>query len=109
MQEGLFLYEQGLDPYDGGIFHQVSCGEDGMIGHSPKEMKAPLLLPLFSLLPSPSSWVGQVVSVSIFTALDILSAHSLFEIASSAAAPTSSAYASPRKDRSWKPISIAAM
>lgn len=24
MQEGLFLYERGLDPYDGGIFHQVS-------------------------------------------------------------------------------------
>ncbi|KAK5171840.1 uncharacterized protein LTR77_003476 [Saxophila tyrrhenica] len=24
LQEGLFLYERGLDPYDGGIFHQVS-------------------------------------------------------------------------------------
>ena len=24
VQEGLFLYERGLDPYDGGIFHQVS-------------------------------------------------------------------------------------
>lgn len=23
VQEGLFLYERGLDPYDGGIFHQV--------------------------------------------------------------------------------------
>lgn len=23
VQEGLFLYEHGLDPYDGGIFHQV--------------------------------------------------------------------------------------
>jgi len=25
VQEGLFLYERGLDPYDGGIFHQVSA------------------------------------------------------------------------------------
>jgi hypothetical protein len=26
VQEGLFLYDRGLDPYDGGIFHQVSQG-----------------------------------------------------------------------------------
>ncbi len=35
VQEGLFLYNHNVSPYDGGVYHQ-----------------APLFLPLFSLLPS---------------------------------------------------------
>ncbi|KAI6860054.1 hypothetical protein KC318_g21398, partial [Hortaea werneckii] len=50
LQEGVFLYERGLDPYDGGIFHQ-----------------APLLLPIFSLLPASSTWLGRLVSVLLYT------------------------------------------
>ncbi|KAI7097670.1 hypothetical protein KC324_g21297, partial [Hortaea werneckii] len=55
LQEGVFLYERGLDPYDGGIFHQ-----------------APLLLPIFSLLPASSTWLGRLVSVLLYTGLDVL-------------------------------------
>ena len=105
----MFLYERGLDPYDGGIFHQVRYTvriETRRVAENPQ---APLLLPLFSLLPSPSTWIGQMISVLLFTALDILSADSLYQIAAAGAAPMSSLYVSPRKDRSWSPISMVAM
>ncbi|KAH8165528.1 hypothetical protein CIB48_g2719 [Xylaria polymorpha] len=39
LQEGLFLYNHNVSPYDGGVYHQ-----------------APLLLPLLSLLPDPSAY-----------------------------------------------------
>ncbi|KAK5126552.1 hypothetical protein LTR85_009486 [Meristemomyces frigidus] len=92
LQEGLFLYERGLDPYDGGIFHQ-----------------APLLLPLFSLLPSSSTWIGRLASILLFTGLDLLTADCLYQIAESSAAHTSRLFSSPRKDRTWHPISVAAV
>ncbi|KAF7189678.1 Phosphatidylinositol glycan anchor biosynthesis class U protein [Pseudocercospora fuligena] len=92
LQEGLFLYERGLDPYDGGIFHQ-----------------APLFLPLFSLLPSPATALGRIISVALYTALDILSAACLFEIAQSGAAAASLLYTSPRRTRAWRPASVAAV
>lgn len=92
MQEGLFLYDHGLDPYDGGMFHQ-----------------APLLLPLFSSLPPPSRGLGRVVSVLIYTALDVGIADCLFAIAHSGSAHTSRLFSSPRKDRTWQPISVAAV
>jgi GPI-anchor transamidase subunit U len=56
IKEGLFLYERGVSPYDGGVFHQ-----------------APLLLVIFGLL-SPGL---------LFTALDILNAASLKSVADS--------------------------
>ncbi|KAK3110725.1 hypothetical protein LTR53_014703, partial [Teratosphaeriaceae sp. CCFEE 6253] len=90
--EGLFLYERGLDPYDGGVFHQ-----------------APLLLPLFALLPTPAFWLGRLLSILLYTALDLLTADCLFRIASSGAAHTSHLYASPRKARAWTSLSVAAV
>ncbi|RVX73942.1 hypothetical protein B0A52_02832 [Exophiala mesophila] len=54
LQEGLFLYQHGLSPYDGGVFHQ-----------------APLLLVIFDILPASL----------VFVALDILNAWSLHSIA----------------------------
>ncbi|KAK4958480.1 hypothetical protein LTR10_004908 [Elasticomyces elasticus] len=92
LQEGLFLYERGLDPYDGGMFHQ-----------------APLLLPLFSLLPSPEAWLGRLISILSYTLLDLATADCLFSIASFGVAHTSSLFSSPRKGRSWAPFSIAAV
>lgn len=54
LKEGLFLYEHGVSPYDGGLFHQ-----------------APLLLVIFqSFAPS-----------LVFTGLDLLNALSLKSIA----------------------------
>ena len=56
LQEGLFLYERGVSPYDGGLFHQ-----------------APLLLVILGIFPAPL----------IFTALDLINAWSLKFIADS--------------------------
>jgi GPI-anchor transamidase subunit U len=56
IKEGLLLYERGVSPYDGGVFHQ-----------------APLLLVIFGLL-SPGL---------LFTALDVLNAASLKSVADS--------------------------
>ncbi|EMC94890.1 hypothetical protein BAUCODRAFT_73965 [Baudoinia panamericana UAMH 10762] len=92
LQEGLFLYQRGLDPYNGGIFHQ-----------------APLLLPLFSLLPSPAFASGTLLSVLLYTGLDLLVAECLYYIAQSGAAYISRRYRSPRHDRTWTPASVAAI
>ncbi|CAK4032806.1 Phosphatidylinositol glycan anchor biosynthesis class U [Lecanosticta acicola] len=91
LQEGLFLYERGLDPYDGGIFHQ-----------------APLLLPLFSFLPSPTTVLGKIAGILLYTGVDLASADCIFDIASSSVAVASSLYVSPRAARAWKPASPAA-
>ncbi|KAF2719164.1 PIG-U-domain-containing protein [Polychaeton citri CBS 116435] len=92
LQEGLFLYERGVDPYDGGLFHQ-----------------APLLLPIFGALPGIRTWLGTVASVVIFTALDIGCLEFLWTIVESGAAATSRRYVSPRKKQSWSPRSVAAV
>lgn len=71
--------------------------------------QAPLFLPLFSLLPSPATFFGRLTSVILYTALDILSADCLYEIAASGVAAASSLYTSPRQGESWKPVSVAAV
>lgn len=113
VQEGLFLYERGLDPYDGGIFHQVGQNQildaERLMLKRNSVFQAPLLLPLFSLLPTPSAWFGRILSVTLFASLDFCSADALFSIASSGAAPVSSVYRSPRKERAWQPVSVAAV
>ncbi|KAJ9627001.1 hypothetical protein H2203_003461 [Taxawa tesnikishii (nom. ined.)] len=70
LQEGLFLYNHGLSPYDGGVFHQ-----------------APLFLPLFSLLPDPSRF--PLATVLLYTVVDLLSANALMQIAESGEASNS--------------------
>jgi hypothetical protein len=71
--------------------------------------QAPLFLPLFSMLPSPATFFGRLISIIIYTALDLLSADCLYEIAASGVAVASSVYTSPRKDESWKSVSVAAV
>lgn len=61
LREGLFLFERGVSPYDGGVFHQ-----------------APLLLVLFELAPP----------AIIFTSLDLLNAFNLSKIADQLSLPT---------------------
>lgn len=68
-----------------------------------------MLLPLFSLLPSPATFLGRLISIILYTALDILSADCLYEIAASGVAVASSLYTSPRRGESWKPVSVAAV
>jgi len=71
--------------------------------------QAPLFLPLFSLLPSPATFFGRLISIILYTALDILSADCLYEIAASGVAAASSVYTSPRQGENWKPVSVAAV
>lgn len=103
VREGLFLYERGLDPYDGGIFHQVSLSR---FEQSHADCQAPIFLPLFSLLPS-SGLLGTLCNVAVSTLLDTVAADSLYEIAASGAATTSSLFKSPRHDSSWSPVFVA--
>ncbi|KAI5859573.1 PIG-U-domain-containing protein [Durotheca rogersii] len=87
LQEGLFLYNHNVSPYDGGVFHQ-----------------APLLLPLFSLLPSSSAY--PLFTHLVYVAVDLLSANALYKIAESGEAALS---ASRRRDRRWSGYVVAAI
>lgn len=89
MQEGLFLYTHNVSPYDGGLYHQ-----------------APLLLPLFSLLPNPSSY--PVATDIVFTVVDLLGAYALAQVAESGSAAVSRLFSSSRKDLRWSSAAVAA-
>jgi len=68
-----------------------------------------LFLPLFSLLPSPSTWLGRISSILLFSTLDLLSADCLYDIAKSGVATVSSSYTSPRASRTWNAASVTAI
>lgn len=89
VQEGVFLYTHNVSPYDGGLYHQ-----------------APLLLPLFSLLPNPSYY--PIATNVVFTVVDLLSAHALAQIAHSGVASVSRSFSSSRKDLRWSTTAVAA-
>ncbi|KAG9229924.1 GPI transamidase-like protein component PIG-U [Amylocarpus encephaloides] len=89
LQEGLFLYNHNVSPYDGGVYHQ-----------------APILLPLFSLLPSSATYPS--FTYLLYILVDILSANALMKIADSGEAGSSKHYTSPRKDKKWTSYAIAA-
>lgn len=89
MQEGLFLYNHNVSPYDGGVFHQ-----------------APLLLPLFSLLPESSRypWAANLLYILI----DLLATNALIQIAETSQNVSTRLFTSPRKDLRWRGIVIGA-
>lgn len=89
VQEGLFLYNHNVSPYDGGVYHQ-----------------APLLLPLFSLLPNSMSY--PAFTYLLYILVDLLSANALMQIAETGEAGSSKLYTSPRKDKRWSSYAIAA-
>ncbi|KAE8449429.1 hypothetical protein EG329_008037 [Mollisiaceae sp. DMI_Dod_QoI] len=89
LQEGLYLYNHNVSPYDGGVYHQ-----------------APLLLPLFALLPSSSTY--PAFTYILYIIVDLLSANALMQIADSGEAGSSKLYTSPRKDKRWTSFAIAA-
>ncbi|KAF2192151.1 PIG-U-domain-containing protein [Zopfia rhizophila CBS 207.26] len=89
LQEGLFLYTHNVSPYDGGIFHQ-----------------APLLLPLFSLLPNPS--YHPFATNFLYTIVDLLGANALMQVAETAQSVTPRLFKSTRKDLRWSSIAIGA-
>ncbi|KAI0999303.1 hypothetical protein K3495_g8894 [Podosphaera aphanis] len=89
LQEGLFLYKHNVSPYDGGVYHQ-----------------APLLLPLLSLLPDSSA--HSIITYLLYILADLLSANALMIIADSGEAVSTRLYTSPRKDKRWSSLAIAA-
>ncbi|TRX94968.1 hypothetical protein FHL15_004053 [Xylaria flabelliformis] len=90
LQEGLFLYNHNVSPYDGGVYHQ-----------------APLLLPILSLLPDPSTY--PFFTYLLYVLVDIASAEALYRIAESGEAAASKLFTSARKDRKWSGYVVAAI
>lgn len=88
VQEGLFLYTHNVSPYDGGVFHQ-----------------APLLLPLFALIP-PSLF--SLLTSLLYIVLDLLCANAFIQIAESGEASSTRLFTSPREDIKWDNIMIGA-
>ncbi|PHH67808.1 hypothetical protein CDD80_500 [Ophiocordyceps camponoti-rufipedis] len=89
LQEGLFLYNHNVSPYDGGVYHQ-----------------APLLLPLFSLLPDVKRW--PIFTTVLYILVDLLCADALVAIADSGEAGQSRHFASPRRARRASGLLVAA-
>ncbi|KAL9107943.1 MAG: hypothetical protein Q9227_007265 [Pyrenula ochraceoflavens] len=77
LREGLFLYERGVSPYDGGVFHQ-----------------APLLLPIYSLLSSNES--PTILVDLLYILLDALNAYALTTISESGQAVATRFFTSSR-------------
>ncbi|KAF9870249.1 GPI transamidase subunit PIG-U [Colletotrichum karsti] len=90
LQEGLFLYNHNVSPYDGGVYHQ-----------------APLFLPLFSLLPDPKSL--PIFTYLLYILFDILSADALLKIADSGEAGSSRLFTSPRRGKKWSGVVVASL
>ncbi|OAQ79306.1 GPI transamidase subunit PIG-U [Purpureocillium lilacinum] len=90
LQEGLFLYNHNVWPYDGGVYHQ-----------------APLLLPLFSLLPDVKAW--PIFTSLLYIAVDLLSADALARIADSGEAGQSRLFTSPRRAKRASGLLVAAV
>ncbi|KAI9375001.1 GPI transamidase subunit PIG-U [Aspergillus egyptiacus] len=89
LQEGLFLYNRNVSPYDGGVYHQ-----------------APLLLPLFSLLPNAQEY--PFPTALFYSLLDLLNANALVTISDSAQAVSGRLYSSTRKEIKWDGAVVAA-
>ncbi|KAI6374798.1 hypothetical protein MCOR25_003062 [Pyricularia grisea] len=90
LQEGLFLYNHNVSPYDGGVYHQ-----------------APLLLPLFSLLPDAATY--PIFTALLYIAVDLFCADALLQIAESGEAGSSAKFQSPRRQRRWSGAIVAAI
>ncbi|OJJ02402.1 hypothetical protein ASPVEDRAFT_62451 [Aspergillus versicolor CBS 583.65] len=89
LQEGLFLYNRNVSPYDGGVFHQ-----------------APLLLPIFSLLPNAQDC--PLPTALFYSLVDLLNANALVTISDSTQAVSGRLYSSIRKHLKWDGAVVAA-
>ncbi|KAL4754196.1 hypothetical protein BDW72DRAFT_166937 [Aspergillus terricola var. indicus] len=89
LQEGLFLYNRNVSPYDGGVFHQ-----------------APLLLPIFSLLPNAQQY--PLPTALLYSLVDLLNANALVAISDSAQAVSGRLYTATRKQIKWDGTVVAA-
>ena len=88
LQEGLFLYTHNVSPYDGGVFHQ-----------------APLLLSLFSVVPSP---IFPVATNFLYILVDLLCAEALIKISDTGESVSSRLFTSPRKSIRMDSLTVGA-
>ncbi|KAJ5579898.1 uncharacterized protein N7459_005883 [Penicillium hispanicum] len=89
LQEGLYLYTRNVSPYDGGVFHQ-----------------APLLLPLFALLPDVRS--TPLPTAIFYIIVDLVNARALITISESGQSIQSRLHSAIRKHIRWDGVSVAA-
>jgi phosphatidylinositol glycan class U len=89
LEEGLFLYTRHVSPYDGGVFHQ-----------------APLLLPIFSLVPS--GYGHTFATIILYALADMVNANSLIKIADSRESVSGRLHSTLRRHLRWDGVSIAA-
>ncbi|KAE8152649.1 GPI transamidase subunit PIG-U [Aspergillus avenaceus] len=89
LQEGLFLYTRNVSPYDGGVFHQ-----------------APLLLPIFALLPNAKDL--PLPTAVFYSLIDLINANALITISESGQAIAGRFFSALRKDIKWDGVSVAA-
>ncbi|KAJ5580652.1 hypothetical protein N7450_006953 [Penicillium hetheringtonii] len=89
LQEGLYLYIRNVSPYDGGVFHQ-----------------APLLLPLFSLLPDIHN--NPIPTAIFYFLVDLMNAYALVTISESGQSIQSRFHSAVRKHVRWDGVSVAA-
>ena len=68
--------------------------------------QAPLLLPLFSLLPDAAAY--PLAAILLYTVVDLLSANALVQIAESGQNVATRLFTSSRKDLRWSSLAIAA-
>ena len=106
VQEGLFLYTRNVSPYDGGVFHQVWRCRDIQVGALSDKAQAPLLLPLFSLLPNAQSF--PLPTAVFYSLIDLVNANALATISDSGQAVSGRFYSALRKHIRWDGVSIAA-
>ena len=110
MREGLFLYTHNVSPYNGGVFHQASnYSETANYIYALLILlliqKAPLLLPIFALIP-PSAFAA--ITSTIYIVVDLLSTNALIQIAESGQAVLSRLFTSPRMGSQWDSVAIGA-
>ncbi|KAF2754395.1 PIG-U-domain-containing protein [Pseudovirgaria hyperparasitica] len=89
LQEGLFLYNHNVSPYDGGVYHQ-----------------APLLLPIFNLLPNATTY--PFFTNLMYIIVDLMGGHMIMKLAETGESTSSRLYVSPRSELRWSSISIGA-
>jgi phosphatidylinositol glycan class U len=107
VQEGLFLYTRNVSPYDGGVYHQVRDPPSiNKLSSNLPSQQAPLLLPLFSLLPNPRDF--PLPTAVFYSLIDLVNANALVTIAESRQSVASRLHSALRKDVRWDGAAIAA-
>ncbi|BCR83992.1 GPI-anchor transamidase subunit GAB1 [Aspergillus chevalieri] len=89
LQEGLFMYTRNVSPYDGGVFHQ-----------------APLLLPIFALLPNAKEY--PLPTAIFYSLVDLANANALVTISDSGQALSGRLHSALRKHVRYDGVAVAA-